>query len=314
MDIDYFTMQKLQDSPRVHKIEQSHGLPIEKLLYNWHWEKDLMHKEIGKKLNVPRPTITRWLKTFGVLSQPCYRITNLNLLNTGPRKGPRAKPKIKRLPRWFVNKNFFKKWSPKMAYILGFFAADGSMVINPRGSHYLDFHITDKELLFKIREILDSNHKIQEQKRNKRWAVIYHLQIGSKEMFHDLEKLGLTPRKSKTLQLPKVPQKYFADFVRGYFDGDGHVIICSYRRKERKNQKYTVLQSGFTSGSKLFLKELQKKLKILANLSDGSLIFSEKYCRLRYSINDSVRLYNFMYNSINNNLFLKRKQKIFKNI
>lgn len=304
-------MQKVQNSLRVHKIEQKWSMPIEKILYRWHWEQDLMHKQIGKKLNVPRPTITRWFKLLGVPSQPCHRITNLNLLNTGSRKGPRAKPKIKQPPKWHVNTNFFKKWSSEMAYVLGFFAADGSMVINPRGAHYLDFHITDKDLLFEIRKTLDSNHKIKERERGGNRKNIYRLQIGSKKMFNDLINLGLTPRKTKTLQLPKVPQKYFPDFVRGYFDGDGTVAICTYKRKNRNNKKYTVLQSGFTSGSEIFLKQLQEKLKRIANLS-GCLTFLAGVCRLKYCINDSMKLYNFMYYSDDIKFFLERKQKIFQ--
>ena len=50
-----------------------------------------------------------------------------------------------------VNKNFFKKWSSEMAYVLGFFMADGSIDVNPRGSQYFSIQICDKELLEEIR-------------------------------------------------------------------------------------------------------------------------------------------------------------------
>jgi len=71
-----------------------------------------------------------------------------------------------------------------MAYVLGFFAADGSMVKNKRGAHFIDFHINDGELLDKIRLTLDSNHKISIQDgRNKNWKSCYRLQIGSKEIY-----------------------------------------------------------------------------------------------------------------------------------
>lgn len=35
-----------------------------------------------------------------------------------------------------VNKDFFKKWSNEMAYVLGFFAADGNMIVNKRGGQF----------------------------------------------------------------------------------------------------------------------------------------------------------------------------------
>lgn len=56
------------------------------------------------------------------------------------------------------NEDFFKVWSPSMAYVLGFFTADGSMYKTKRGTHFIDFQITDKELLEGIRDALSSNH------------------------------------------------------------------------------------------------------------------------------------------------------------
>lgn len=52
-----------------------------------------------------------------------------------------------------------------MAYILGFFCADGSMIRNKRGAHFIDFQITDGDLLFKIRKAFGSNHKIGTRKK-----------------------------------------------------------------------------------------------------------------------------------------------------
>jgi len=49
-----------------------------------------------------------------------------------------------------VNINFFKKWTPQMAYVLGFFTADGSMIRNKRGTCFIELEITDKELLEKL--------------------------------------------------------------------------------------------------------------------------------------------------------------------
>ena len=158
------------------------------------------------------------------------------------------------------NENFFKKWSSGMAYVLGFFAADGNMIKNKRGAHFIEFQITDKNLLNEIRKFLGSNHKITARKRNNnKWKTSYRLQIGSKMIFNDLLKLGLTPNKSKTIKLPKMPDKYFSHFLRGYFDGDGCVNICTYKRKNRKNLSI-IINSGFTSGSKKILIDIRNKL------------------------------------------------------
>src|SRR5690242_19170350 len=119
-----------------------------------------------------------------------------------------------------VNQRFFQTWSPEMAYVLGFFAADGNMIKNKRGGHFIGFYSNDEELLVSIRSALGSNHKIGVLNRLPPEHVAYQLQIGSKQFFSDLIGLGMTERKSLTLMLPQVPHNLFPHFVRGYFDGD----------------------------------------------------------------------------------------------
>lgn len=197
-----------------------------------------------------------------------------------------------------------------MAYVLGFFTADGNMIKNKRGAYFISIEITDKDLLYKVRGLLGSNHKIAERKRDNKWKKSYRIQIGSKKMFDDLTKLGMEPNKSKTINLPNVPEEYFSDFVRGYFDGDGCVTICHYKRKDRKGKKCTKILSGFISGSEKFIKSLHAALKDLAGVVGGASYKNRGY-RLFFSNTDTRKLYNFMYNN-KNDLFLVRKKKKFK--
>ena len=197
-----------------------------------------------------------------------------------------------------------------MAYILGFFTADGSMINNKRGAHFIELEIIDRNLLEQIRRLLGSSHKISVRKRSNKWRTTYRLQIGSKVIFNNLLKLGLTPHKSKRIKLPYIPQEYFSHFVRGYFDGDGHVAISQYFRKNRKNKKTRVILSGFTSGSKKFLENLHILLKRLAGIVGGSLFYSRGH-RLSFSTRDTSALYRFLYKG-NTAFFLARKKKIFE--
>jgi intein-encoded DNA endonuclease-like protein len=210
----------------------------------------------------------------------------------------------------FKNKNedFFKKWSPEMAYVLGFFAADGCMIKNKRGAHFIEFHIVDKNLLIRIRKALNSNHKIATRKIKDGWKSAHHLQIGSKEIFNDLLFLGMTPNKSNSLIFPNIKEEYLSHFIRGYFDGDGNVFLG--KRSDRINRNW-ILQSGFTSGSKEFIKELKIKLKKFANIAGSTQHYSSGAYRLCFSIKDSLKLYEFMYSS-NESLFLPRKKRIFE--
>ena len=198
-----------------------------------------------------------------------------------------------------------------MVYVLGFFIADGTMIKNKRGAHFIEFDTIDKELLWKIRKSLKSNHKISVRNRSDKWATSYRLQIGSKVMFGDLMNLGFFPNKSKRINLPDILPKLICHFVRGYFDGDGHVSIAKYRRKDRNNKEALTIISGFTSCAKEFLKNLHSKLKSSANVVGGSLFYSKGY-RLSFSVKDSLALYKFLYRIKDNNFYLKRKKIIFE--
>lgn len=232
-------MKKVKGSFRLKEIESKWGESTEALFYKWRWKENLTHRKIGEIIGIPRPTVTRWFKQLGVPSQDSHRITNQNLLNVGPRKTKRTKLKTKGGPRFFVNKEFFKQWTPEMAYVLGYFAADGSLYINPRGSHYIEFTSIDRKLLKKIRQMIDSNHSIGKRVAEEpNWKDRYRLQIGSKEMFGDLLKLGFTPKKSKSLKFPKIPSSYLRHFVRGDFDGDGCVDFGFYQKRGEKKLIY----------------------------------------------------------------------------
>jgi intein-encoded DNA endonuclease-like protein len=209
-----------------------------------------------------------------------------------------------------LNVNFFKKWTSEMAYVLGFFCADGSMIKNKRAAHFIEFGITDRNLLKMIREAFGSNHKIKIRRRN--GSISYRLQVGSKEMFNDLLMLGLCPRKSKRISLPKMPKEYFSHFVRGYFDGDGHVVVSKYIRKDRGNRKFTTILSGFTSCSREFLRNLQNGLRQFAHIVGGSLSCNDNYYRLSFSVNDTLALYRFLYKNSDNYFYLERKRRVFE--
>lgn len=207
-----------------------------------------------------------------------------------------------------INKNFFKKWTPEMTYILGFLFADGNIIYSKRGTWFWSLQITDIEILKKIKEELNSFHKISLKKKVKNQKQIYRIQIGSKEMCKDLLRLGLTPRKSKTIIFPKVPTKYFPDFLRGYFDGDGGVWV-GLKNKKQKTKTLTI-GTSFTSGSRIFLVSL-KNMLAKNGLLGGSLVQKVRGFDLKYSVKDSLILYKIMYNNICT-LFLKRKKDKFE--
>lgn len=196
-----------------------------------------------------------------------------------------------------LNQDFFKKWTPEMAYVLGYFAADGSMIRNNRGAHFIEFTSTDECLLQQLQKMVDSNHALTERMRHgsEKWKKQYRLQVGSRRWFEDLLKLGFTQNKSSTLRLPRVPKRYLGDFVRGYFDGDGCVYLGKHYSAWHKKEIWS-FSTRFTSGSKAFLEEMQLVLR-KCGIKGGYISTKTGGFELAFSRRDSLALYRLMYHT-----------------
>lgn len=303
----------LEDSNRVREIENRYNTSVKDLLYQMHWGEDLKHRDIETILNIPRVTVTKWFRRLKVPTQSCRRFTDKNL-TSGLCKTGKLQKKY-RCEGWDrriqgigkkVNADFFKKWSAEMAYVLGYFAADGCMFANPRGSKYVSFTSTDKEILEKVKIILGSEHKIGVRKRhNKNWKDLFSLQIGSKKMYNDLIKLGFMPNKADRFKLPEIPPPFFRHFVRGYFDGDGSIIYGCFRRKNRGNKNTPYVLACFASANINFLKRLSMLLIKYADTRKGYL--DKKGQHLYYSKRDSIKLFGYLYKDVSKEQYLERK-------
>ena len=205
------------------------------------------------------------------------------------------------------NQDFFKKYSSEMAYILGFLFADGNIIKTKRNTCFIAFYTKDRSLLVSMRRAIGSSHKLSKQ--SSETGHVYRIQIGSLEFFKDLNALGLTENKARRMRMPKIPEKYMGDFIRGYFDGDGSVW-SGWSHKGRKTQTH-VLQVCFTSASIDFLGDLLGVLKKLG-LAGGSLFASRQgnYARLLFSSLDALKLHEVMYNKPHT-LLLERKKRVF---
>ena len=198
-----------------------------------------------------------------------------------------------------------------MAYVLGFFVADGCLTKNSkRNNYYIDFTSTDYDVIRYIRKILSAKQKISKRKKVDGCKQAYRLQIGSKKIYSDLLSLGMKKNKSKDISYPDIPSVYFSDFLRGYFDGDGYSNCTDYWRSDRR--KYSRLFfCGFVSGSKKFLSGLRSQIKKLIRIGDGSLHDHNNNYALVYSGSDTGKIYNFMYNGLVNKVCLLRKYNKF---
>ncbi len=268
-------------------------------------------KEIAKELKVSKGSISTWVRSVPLGKSQKQRLIAREFW--GGVKGrekivqqwrdyhllhPKSIKKLKGWPQRRVE-TFFDTWNPEMAYVLGYFAADGHMFKNKNGSCYMVFTSSDQELLIDVKEILGVTNSIEKHiLPNKNWKTKYVIQIGSKIIYKRLLELGFTPNKSLTLNFPVIPDNVVNHFIRGYFDGDGCASFSQRIRKDRKNKRYKQLVAIFTSGSYKFLDVLRKKLISLGNIGEGGLHRKQKGSYdLVYSTQDVVKLFRFIYPS-----------------
>ncbi len=200
---------------------------------------------------------------------------------------------VKHYPKRYVE-TFFDNWSPEMAYILGYFAADGSMHKNRRGGCYISFTSCDLELIQIVKNILKVSNRIETyQPKHLNWNSRYNLQIGSKIVFKKFLRIGFTPAKSLSLVFPAIPDNLVHHFIRGYFDGDGNAYHKLSKRGGR-NGYAKHLHLSFRCGSKQFLETMKTKIECLYKTS-GSLYYHSKAFSLAYSGKNVVKLYRSLY-------------------
>lgn len=221
---------------------------------------------------------------------------------------------IKREEQYKINQEFFKSWSNDMAYVLGFFFADGNVQVKQKNSMCASISLSykDEELLHKIKNALQSEHpvKIKIKKRynnytSKQQAV---LSISKQDICKDLISLGCVPRKTFVLKFPEMPSMFHSHFIRGYFDGDGTVYVARCK-KGNWSKQYTY--SAIHCASLGFIQKTLEILTAEANISPRK-IHKQRNCHyISFAAGDSKKLYKYMYQDINKSFCLKRKQSLF---
>jgi hypothetical protein len=192
-----------------------------------------------------------------------------------------------------------------MAYVLGFWFADGYMRHNK--SYKIVFTSKDRRHLADINKICGSNAPITQRMTRGVKEDCYSFMLCSKQMYFNLMVLGGYTCKSKTVAFPKIPIKQLADFIRGYFDGDGSIHLITY--KASKNGRfYTEVRSNFTCGSKKFLIVLHNTLRQRLGLAKKIIgQYGPHQFKLGYGKKDTFKLLNFMYYP-KHNISLARKR------
>jgi intein-encoded DNA endonuclease-like protein len=182
------------------------------------------------------------------------------------------------------------KWSPEFAYAIGLLVTDGNLSPDKR---HITFTSKDLELINNFQKSLKINLHIGKKSSGSNTDKKYYVvQIGDILFYKFLMDIGLTPRKTKTIGAIKVPTKYFYDFLRGHFDGDGSFYSYWDPRWKSSFMFYTI----FVSASKNHLNWLREAIfnlvKIRGHITKS---VNESTYQLKYAKTESLKLLPKLY-------------------
>jgi len=220
-----------------------------------------------------------------------------------------------------LNEDFFETLNEISAYWLGFIMADGNVesvnYINALKIHlsikdeehlvnfYRDISYNGKLTYYKGSEITSKGHTYKTQPSVK-------ASIASKKLIHNLISLGCMPNKTVVgCQISdKIPHNLLRHFMRGYFDGDGSVVID---RQERKGKKYKPQLSIFLLGDLNFLEKVKKIMMDELDLNDVRIAPRKGIFCLKWAGNTQCKkIYDWFYHD--SMRFLPRKKIKFEEV
>lgn len=179
-------------------------------------------------------------------------------------------------------------WSPEFAYAVGLLATDGSL---SKDGRHIDFTSVDREQVENLLRCLGRINKIG-VKRSGAGKVCFRTQIGDVHLYSFLSDIGIKPNKTKTIKKLVIPRKYFFDFLRGHFDGDGTFYSYYDPRWKSSFMFYTAFVSASKSHVLWLRAENRKLLGVQGHITKGvgSLVYQLKYAKA-----ESLRLLPKMY-------------------
>ncbi len=209
------------------------------------------------------------------------------------KRGPKPKSKVQ------------IKWSANFAYSIGLLTTDGNL--SPDGRH-INFTSKDEELVQLFCRCLGLNNKIGRKARGGEKEKKYFLvQFGDVNFYKFLLKIGLMPNKSKQLKKIKIPPKYFFDFLRGHFDGDGTFYSYWDPRWHSSFMFYT----EFISASNKHIDWLRSRISQNLGLRGHITKDGKKTCyQLKYAKTESLKLFPKLYYNKNIVCLQRKRLKI----
>jgi hypothetical protein len=207
-----------------------------------------------------------------------------------------------------VDDQFFDEINTQeKAYFLGFLFADGYN-LETRNAVSISLAEPDRRILEEMNALVQPDKPLQYVKYKGKRQNQYRLTMQNKRISRRLSELGCHQRKSYDLSFPVcVSESLMPHFVRGYFDGDGSIILP----RRRSNVSVSFVGSvTFISGLRSYLADKchLSMVKMASRFESEPRVVQIAYC----GVNNVIRLRDMMYKDAR--ILLRRKFEKFQTI
>lgn len=157
--------------------------------------------------------------------------------------------------------DFFAKWTPESAYVLGFIEADGHLLQKPGGKIWLRITLSskDQDHIYTLREVLGFDGKVSVHTptpacpwHNHSFSITSH---SWKEQLEGNLRTGHIP--------VRITDRLLPHYIRGYFDGNGSVYW---------EGGTSLLRVGFCGPSESFITDIRDQIGKHIGISKGMLV------------------------------------------
>lgn len=259
------------------------SLPLLKVIKEYKEGKST--RAIAKKYSYSKTQVGKVLKQNGIVM----------------RKGG-GRPGNQFARKYSCNDDYFEtiNTEPKAKW-LGFLGADGGLEMDGWGIT-LGLNQKDRDHVVKFKEALNATNPIHDTERihkDGKTRLSSRLTINSKKMHNDLISHGVPPRKTFILESPTgVPKHLIRHWIRGVFEGDGHIGI-------HMNSCGNLKKRASITGTRSVLEFIRGELEGIGRIHPDKSVF-----RFTIDVQDDIRKFaEYIYKDAT--IWMERKRRIF---
>ena len=202
--------------------------------------------------------------------------------------------------RYIQNKTY--SWNPLIAYGVGLIASDGCL---SKDGRHITLPSIDIEQLENFSLSIGRSLPISKVSNSSRTQA-YRVQFSDVAYYDFLLTIGIKPAKSKSIGELKVPDEFFADFLRGLFDGDGSIYGFWDKRWRSSLMYYFCISSA----SPKFLDWISStNSRLIGGIGSGFIKSGTRVEVLSYAKADSQKIFPFIYDRNNSPKLMRKYNK-----